>query len=565
MNGISLLLRPRALSIKNALFKGGKAGRRRFAVMALMGLLLCAGIFVLSTRVLLHFQSISGLGDLLGRLLLSMILLTFFSLLIFSNVISALSNLYLSRDLELIHASPTMVEDMFTARAVLTVIDSSWMLAIFGVPVFLAYAYVYKPGVLYFVTLGHLSLALVIIAAGIGVILTMILVKVFPAQRARDLVTVLAIVMGIGVYLLFRFMRPERLVNPDSFFTMAHYISAVSAPRSLYLPTQWVADSLWICLAGVKGRGFLHEALLTWSTAGAVVAMSLWAARHLYFEGFSKSQEAKRRRAGAGFLLSAAADAAGITFGRQAGAVAAKELRVFFRDNTQWSQLLLLGALVAVYLYNFSVLPLDMSPVRVDFFQNQICFLNLALAGFVLSAVSARFVFPAISSEGEAYWIVRSSPLRPRRFLWAKCAVYLFPLLILGEVLIVATNMLMDAAPLMKVLTATSMVLMVLGITAMGVGLGAIYPDFQHHNIAQVATGFGGMTYMILSASFVALTAVLEAGPVYILFIADARGIPVTPLQYIFIATSFLGVLLITGLAVYLPMRMGEKALSRQP
>jgi ABC-2 type transport system permease protein len=565
MKGLPLLLRPRALSMKNALLKGGKRGRRRSALMALMGLLLCGGIFVLSTRVLLHFQSISGLGDLLGRLLLSMILLTFFSLLIFSNIISALSNLYLSRDMELIHASPTMIEDLFAARAILTVIDSSWMLAIFGGPVFLAYAYVYRSGVLYFVTLAHLSFALVIIAAGVGIILTMILVKVFPAQRARDLVAVLAIVMGIGVYLLFRFMRPERLVNPDSFFTMAHYLSAVGAPRSPYLPTQWVADSLWACLAGVKDKSFLHEALLTWSTAGAVSALSLWTARLLYFDGFSKSQEAKRRRAGAGALLSMAAQAAAIIFGRRAGAVAAKEMRIFFRDNTQWSQLLLLGALVAVYLYNFSVLPLDMSPIRIDFFQNQICFLNLALAGFVLSAVSARFVFPAISSEGEAFWIVSSSPIKPRHFLWAKCCAYLIPLMLLGEVLIVATNILMDATPLMRILTATSMVLLVLGITAMGVGLGAIYPDFRHHNIAQVATGFGGMTYMILSASFVALTVVLEAGPIYILFMAEAKGIPLTPLQSIFIAASFLAVLLLTALAVYLPMRMGEKALIHQP
>jgi ABC-2 type transport system permease protein len=531
--------------------------------MAVLGLLLFVGIFVLSCRVLLHFQSIAGLGDLLARLLLSMILLTFFSLLIFSNIIAALSNLYLSKDLELIHASPAMTEEVFLSRAFQTVMDSSWMLAVFGIPVFMAYAYVFRPGPLYYITLVHLSMTLVLIAAATGIIITMVLVHIFPAQGARDFVAFLGVLMGIGIYVLFRFMKPERLVNPDTFFTVAQYLNALSAPRSPFLPTQWVADSLWICLKGIEDRSFLHEAFLAWSTAGAAGAVSLWISSCIYFEGFSKSQEAKKRRHGAGMLLDGLASAASKIFGSEAGAVAAKEIRVFFRDNTQWSQLLLLGALVAVYLYNFSVLPLDMSPIRVDFFQNQLAFLNLALAGLVLAAVSARFVFPAVSSEGEAYWIIRSSPLKVRCFLWAKFFIYLVPLLILGETLVIATNRIMDASFLMKGITAVTMVLMVNGITAMGIGLGAIYPDFRHQNIAQVATGFGGMTYMILSAMFVFVTVVLEAGPIYILFMAKVRNASITHLQFLFITTSFMGVIFLTALAVYLPMKAGMKELEQ--
>ncbi|MBW2170247.1 MAG: hypothetical protein JRG69_13505, partial [Deltaproteobacteria bacterium] len=107
-------------------------------------------------------------------------------------------------------------------------------------------------------------------------------------------------------------------------------------------------------------------------------------------------------------------------FREDLGAVISKDIRTFFRDNTQWSQLLLLVALVVVYIYNFTVLPLDKSPIRLDFLQNILAFLNMGLAGFVLAAVSARFVFTAISAEGEAYWIVRSSPLRLKRYLWGK-------------------------------------------------------------------------------------------------------------------------------------------------
>ena len=35
-----------------------------------------------------------------------------------------------------------------------------------------------------------------------------------------------------------------------------------------------------------------------------------------------------------------------------------KEVRLFFRDTTQWSQLILLAVLVLVYVFNIKFLPL---------------------------------------------------------------------------------------------------------------------------------------------------------------------------------------------------------------
>ena len=80
-----------------------------------------------------------------------------------------------------------------------------------------------------------------------------------------------------------------------------------------------------------------------------------------------------------------------------------KELRVFFRDSTQWSQLILLAVLVVVYVVNIKFLPLTGDGVTF-FIVNVIPFLNLALAGFVLASIAARFLFPAVSLEGRTWW-----------------------------------------------------------------------------------------------------------------------------------------------------------------
>lgn len=530
--------------------------------MAAVGLAFWSLMFILSSRVLIYFQSVEVIGDLLAHHLLSMIFLTFFSLLIFSNIITALSNLYLSSDLELCHSSPSSLEEVFLSRAIYTLIDSSWMVIIFGLPVLMAYAYVYGPGVGFYISLLHSGLALILIAAGIGVLVTMIMVSIFPAHRTRDIIMLLMIFIVIAVYLLFRFLRPERLVDPDAFFNVMQYVSALKSPDSPYLPTHWVTELLWGYVKGSGDHNMLFGVALLWSSAAAMIVLNIWAAERIYFTGFSKAQEAKRRRGGRG-MLDLFIRILKRHLGKDLASVLDKDIRHFFRDNTQWSQLLLLGALVIVYLYNFSVLPLERSPIRLEFLQNVIAFLNLGLAGFVISAVSVRFIYPAVSSEGRSFWIIQSSPLTVGRFLWAKFLIYIVPMLLLGEILIIVTNYLLHVTLFMMFLSSITIFLAVFGIVALGVGLGALYPDFKHENIAKVATGFGGLIYMIFSAVFMAVIIILEAGPVYLLFTSGVRGEAVSGIQWLFVITSFVAVFLLILFTVYKPMKMGAEALSR--
>ena len=65
-------------------------------------------------------------------------------------------------------------------------------------------------------------------------------------------------------------------------------------------------------------------------------------------------------------------------------------------------------ALALVYVYNFRALDLDRIPYMSRVIKNAYAFVNLAMAAFVTSAVAVRFVFPAVSAEGHAFWIVRT-------------------------------------------------------------------------------------------------------------------------------------------------------------
>lgn len=138
------LLKPRFWSFKNVGFlKKINAG---FFLFAGIGLIFLGGIFAVSYRILIYFQQVEDIGDILAYKLLSMTLLIFFSLLIFSSILTSLSKLYLSKDLALVHTMPVCSEKIFLARWIESTLDSSWMVIVYAIPVFVAYGIVYNAG-----------------------------------------------------------------------------------------------------------------------------------------------------------------------------------------------------------------------------------------------------------------------------------------------------------------------------------------------------------------------------------------------------------------------------------
>ena len=238
-----------------------------------------------------------------------------------------------------------------------------------------------------------------------------------------------------------------------------------------------------------------------------------------------------------------------------------KEVKTFFRDTSQWSQLILLGALVVVYVYNFSVLPLHGSPLVTFYFKNVIAFLNLALAAFVLASVAARFVFPSFSMEGRALWLMKGAPLAPRRIWWAKFWVAVVPLLIFGELLVLATNSYLQVMPFMMWLSGGTLFGMVFAIVALALAVGATYPNLDADNAAKVAASAGGLVYMILCMSFIGAVVVLEAWPVYAIFTSRFMQVPLSAATQASVFASFAGVIAIIAAVLTCSIRYGIRRL----
>jgi ABC-2 type transport system permease protein len=476
-------------------------GSARLFILVVAALLFWGGIFAFLYKILNALERVPDVGPLLAGKILGVALLTFFGILVLSNVITSLSSFFLAKDLDLLVSAPVDWLRLYCAKLGETLLHSSWMVALMAVPVFAAYGVVFRGGPL-FVPYAILTVApLLVLPAVAGSALTLTLVNVFPARRTRDLLSIVALGTVGGLILLFRLIRPERLASPEGFRNLLEFIAVLRTPTSPYLPSEWAAQAV---MGYLRGRVDVLPLALLWSTAGAFVVLGASLHRRLFAPGFTKAQEAAER-----FVR-------GTLWRRTVGALlyflpvakrefVIKDVKLFFRDTTQWSQLILLAVLVVVYLFNIKTLPLHRGEAVGFFYITLVSFLNLGLAGFVLAAIAARFIFPAVSLEGRHMWLLRSSPLDLRALLWSKYWVGTIPLLGLALLLTGVTNMLLEVRPFMMVLGLVAIVCLTFAIGALALSFGALFPQFETENAAQIPTSFGGLVYMMATVALLAV------------------------------------------------------------
>jgi len=536
-------------------------GKGRGAAFAAAGAVFFLAVFWVVHRMVTYFRATEGIGDALAAKLLGLVLLAFFGILLLSNVIAALSTFFLADDLELIQAAPVDGFRVYTARVLETALQSSWMVALMLVPILASYAVAYDAGPLFpLVTLAALA-AFFAIPAAIGAALTLLLVNIFPARRARDLLALIALFGIAAVIVALRVVRPERLASPEGFGSLAAFVSALETPSAAWLPSEWAASSI---LATVVDRPDWFPFALLLATAGALFVLGATLHGRLYGEGFSRAQEGARlqehagRRGGpgrvAGLLRPVPAPVR---------ALVAKDGRTFFRDTTQWSQLALLAVLVVVYVYNIRALPL-FTGERVSFtLTHAVAFVNVGVAGFVLSAIAARFLFPAVSLEGRHLWLLKSAPLDLRRLVWTKYATGVTPLLLLAVGLTLATNWILRVGPFMMVLAVATIVAITLAVSALALGIGATHPRFETANAAEISTGYGGFLFMMLAVAYLAAVVVMEAFPVLAFLRAGRRGLEVGPAEMLPVVAGLAGAALLSAAVTAYGLRTAVRAIGR--
>src|SRR5262245_56621644 len=185
-----LLGRLRWQLARNSLMHHVRQHYWRLLLLTTVAGLVLIGDYLFFFRLLRHLSSMPGeLGPLLLAQLLMMIFLSFFSMLVFSNTVTSLSTIYLSSDLLVLMSSSLRFTNVFVSKFLQTLLYSSWMVVLFGLPIFIAFGLVQRSTLAYYAWLVPTLLPFLIIPAGLGMLGTMLLMRYFPAQQTHKALT----------------------------------------------------------------------------------------------------------------------------------------------------------------------------------------------------------------------------------------------------------------------------------------------------------------------------------------------------------------------------------------
>ncbi|HVT02237.1 MAG TPA: hypothetical protein VHL58_02550 [Thermoanaerobaculia bacterium] len=447
---------------------------------------------------------------------LELVMLACLSVLFFSAMTSSIGAFFTDLDLELYHAAPRRLERLLLGRFGKTYLQSSYAVLGFLTPMLFALGRQYGKGVRFFVaTLLDLAV-FTLIPVALGSILILLLVRYFPIGRVQQIAATLAIIAFSIAVIALRMSRPERLFQKFETDDLVRILRAMELPARKWYPSSWLARHL---IAIAEGSMQLMEWRLL-AVAAISVALFFLTARQLYFRAFVRSRESSAPAAIGGGTMVAGLER---LLGKATGPVRAiilKEVRVVTREAAQWSQFVMFAALIFIYLYNLQTLPLE-----GDARSFLVSYLNLGMAGFVVAAVCLRFAYPSLSTEGRSYWIVSSAPVSFSRFLLLKSAIYLFPMLVLTLLLISAGNLMLGAGRTIWLYTIPGGALMCTTLVVMGIGMGAIDPEWKNENAIEVALSIGGFTYMGLSMLYVGGMMLLVARPMHRILLKVLLGL----------------------------------------
>lgn len=547
------LISYRLAELKNAFRFGGSRTLGWFFAMVTLGGAFVWLDYIFFYRLISAIETrLEFLAPFMLHQLIHILFLSFFGLLALSSMASSISGYYLSREIPFLVTTPVSPYALITQRFILVFFQSAWMILVFGTPPFLAYSIKLRLGWRFVAGWFPVFILLVLIPVLAGSILAMVLMRVLPAARVHQALTFMSLAVGALIIILFRMSRPERLFMDVPTEEVMDFVKAMSVPESPLLPTSWATQAVVSMSSGPLNYTYVYNLGLLLMACISAAILFLVVFRLLYFHGLSTVQEGT---AGKSRKNMTRAEAALDNMPPVLSAYLTKDYLIFIRDPARWTQLFLLGALIVLYIYNAYYFPLG-----GFFYRNLVAFLNLALSGFVVSALCVRFVYPSVSLEGRSVWITMSAPVSMRQFFMAKFVFAAVPLVGVSIVLTTATNIIMGVDTGLMILFGATSVAIALALVGLNLGMGALFPRFNFENEGQIAASGGGVVTMIISLAYIGFLVVFMAAPVYRFFAAPMGLVALSRGDSIF---GLLSAALLSFLVGVVPMGLGLSRVGR--
>ena len=483
-----------------------------------------AGYLVLAFELFFHAMKFvakfPGLGAVLMERLLYTLFAFLFALLLLSNLVISYTNLFRNRETAFLLTLPVPPQTIFNLKFIESAILASWAFLFLIAPLLAAFGLV-RGVPWHFYTLTGLLIGLFIILPGVfGSALAIAIGRHLDRKSFQVVLLLLAVVLLAFVAFWWQ-TNPvdDDLLDRRTLEALDRLLAKTRFTMFPFLPSYWLSSAVLQWAEGITGGAvFFAAVLLSHTLFFGSLAFTQFGS--LFYDTVSAVQS----RGGGGFKLNFSRPEinfhnpglleklmANIPFlPPDTRALAVKDLRMFWRDTTQWGQSVMFFGLLGAYIINLRNFTHQLTS---PFWVHTVAFLNLGACAFNLASVTTRFVFPQFSLEGRRLWIVGLTPMGLARIVQTKywLASTLSLVVTLGLVTLSCYLLKMPWSDL--VFFGAVVTVMTFALNGLAVGLGVLFPNVKETNPNKIVSGFGGTLCFVLSSVYIiASLALLVAG-----------------------------------------------------
>jgi len=351
----------------------------------------------------------------------------------------------------------------------------------------------------------------------------MAVVRVFPAKRVAEALTLLGAIVIMGLSQSVNLMGNSlESLSPEQISAGAGFLSRLS---SAWFPLAWGGLSLVDLGQGRWLSGMLFLTL-TIGLSGTVFWLALTTAERLYYTGWASLQiGTQRKRNHRAVDRGDMSGLVGASYFRrllpsEVRAIVMKDLKLIRRDLTNLSQViggLIMGIVFAVMLLRGGAKPSpgagEVPTLFTSLVQSGMMYGSMVIGLFVGWVLLARLALVGFSMEGRSYWLLKSAPVSAGKQLAAKFLMAYLPTLALSWIYLLGVAFLQNA-PLPTILYGLPSVASILaGLGGINLAFGVRGVNLTWTDPRKMENGVAGLVGTIASILYQLTTLVLFFGP----------------------------------------------------
>jgi ABC-2 type transport system permease protein len=506
-----LLLRVNALQVWRRLLSLRNQSRLLTSVIGLFIVGYLGLSFWLFYRGLQFIAKFPGLGAVLTERLFYMLFAFLFALLLLSNLVIGYTNFFRNRESTYLLALPVSTQTICRWKMIESTLLASWAFLFLIAPLLVAFGLVRGVSWDYYVATPLLIAMFIVLPGVLGAGLAIAIGR-FLDRRNFQIALVATALALLAIAAIWWRSQPvsEEVLDRRTLEALDQLLARTRFTLFPFLPSYWLSFSIQQWAEGIlQGAVFFALVLLSNTLLFGWVAFTRFG--NFYYDTASAVQG----RAGGNFNLGLFRARRNNQnshgwlekffdlfpwMDRAVRALAVKDLRMFWRDTTQWGQSVMLFGLLGIYIISLRDFPRHLSS---PFWINLVAYLNLSACLLNLATLTTRFVFPQFSLEGQRMWIVGMAPMGLARVV--KTKYWLASILSLAVTLSLITLscclLQMDWDRVM--FFGAIVTVMTFALNGVAVGLGVLYPNLKEANPNKIVSGFGGTLCLVLSSVYV--------------------------------------------------------------